>query len=239
MCLVCLHSKVADRLRVWDAPGDWQVGRENRNLLVEVRSLEERNMALVQMVHTEEDARKRLQLRLDACQDDLDAVKSVCPHHLFLLPRHMTCTASNRVPCGSVVQGFGFSRFLPRALMLLALPPCQIRFSVRAHTERNLPAKRWNVLSLVGGVGVNTAWKEQEQETQKGTPSESTRLSPAAKDVETRVLRAQLESDAVLNKWRQRINGRQHAAERTSEAHAAVGAAVLHMKARNQKASQT
>ena len=60
VCLVCLHSKVADRLRVWDAPGDWQVGRENRNLLVEVRSLEERNMALVQMVHTEEDARKRL-----------------------------------------------------------------------------------------------------------------------------------------------------------------------------------
>jgi hypothetical protein len=56
-----------------------QVVKENRSLLLELRTQEERNLGLLQMIHTEEEASNDLQARLDAANQDLETAKQVCP----------------------------------------------------------------------------------------------------------------------------------------------------------------
>ncbi len=56
-----------------------QVVKENRSLLLELRTQEERNLGLLQMIHSEEEASHRLQASLDAANQDLETAKQVCP----------------------------------------------------------------------------------------------------------------------------------------------------------------
>ena len=56
-----------------------QVVKENRSLILELRTQEERNLGLLQMINTEEEASNDLQARLDAANQDLETAKQVCP----------------------------------------------------------------------------------------------------------------------------------------------------------------